>query len=73
MDASHDIAGLHDIACDLAALYFVPLLAGIAVGTAGFRIVSSDMYTRTVLAITFTSPVCVAEKFEKWKALSSSN
>ena len=37
------------------ALYFVPLLAGIAVGTAGFRIVSSDMYTRTVLAITLLS------------------
>jgi hypothetical protein len=37
------------------ALYFVPLLAGLAVGAAGFRIVSSGMYTRSVLAITFLS------------------
>jgi hypothetical protein len=37
------------------ALYFVPLLAGIAVGAAGFRVVSSRTYTRTVLAITFLS------------------
>jgi uncharacterized protein len=37
------------------ALYFVPLLAGIAVGAAGFRIVSSGMYTRSVFAITFLS------------------
>jgi uncharacterized membrane protein YfcA len=37
------------------ALYSVPLLAGIAVGAAGFRMVSSGAYTRAVLAITFLS------------------
>jgi uncharacterized protein len=37
------------------ALYFIPLLAGIAVGAAGFGIMSSGVYTRTILAITLLS------------------
>src|SRR5580692_7144296 len=37
------------------AVYIVPLIAGVAVGAAGFRIVSSGMYSRSVLAITLLS------------------
>jgi uncharacterized protein len=37
------------------AIYIFPLIAGVAVGAAGFRIVSSGMYSRAILAITLVS------------------
>jgi predicted Co/Zn/Cd cation transporter (cation efflux family) len=37
------------------AVYVVPLIAGVAIGAAGFRLVSSGMYSRAILAITLLS------------------
>jgi uncharacterized protein len=37
------------------AVYIVPLVAGVAVGVVGFRIVSSGVYSRAVLAVTLLS------------------
>jgi uncharacterized membrane protein YfcA len=37
------------------AAYIVPMVAGVAVGAAGFRLVSSGTYSRAVLAITLLS------------------
>jgi hypothetical protein len=37
------------------AVFIVPLVMGVAVGAAGFRLVSSGMYSRAVLGITLLS------------------
>jgi uncharacterized protein len=37
------------------AIYIVPLVCGVAIGAAGFRVVSSGMYSRAVLAMTLLS------------------